>query len=51
MTAIYYDNQEVNLSDFFEDSWESFLESSEEEWGSIVVENLDEETMKLLEDF
>jgi hypothetical protein len=51
MTSIYYENQELSISDFVEDTWESFLESSEDEWGTIVVETLDEETLKLLDTF
>ena len=48
MTALYYEDQEMKLSDFVNDSWDDILE---EEWGSIVVEHLDPETEKLLEEF
>lgn len=46
------DSDYYNLSDLIEDSWESFLESSEEDWDPIgIKENLDPETQKLLETF
>ena len=46
------DSDYYNLSDLIEDSWELFLESSEEDWDPIgIKENLDPETQKLLETF
>lgn len=52
MSTIFYEDQEIDISHFVEDLWESFIESSEEDWnGSGIVEHFDAETLKLLEDF
>ena len=52
LTMYETDSDYYNLSDLIEDSWESFLESSEEDWDPIgIKENLDPETEKLLETF
>ena len=51
MTMIY-DQVDFDVRDYIEDSWETFLESSEDDWNlSGIVENLDQETLKMLEDF
>ena len=51
MTMIY-DQVDFDVRDYIEDSWESFLESAEDDWNPTgIVESLDAETLKMLEDF
>ena len=51
MTMIY-DQVDFDVRDYIEDSWESFLESAEDDWNPTgIVENLDPETLKMLENF
>tara|TARA_B100000035_G_C21012180_1_gene560157 strand:- start:754 stop:912 length:159 start_codon:yes stop_codon:yes gene_type:complete len=52
MTEFNYDNSDFDIREMFEDTWESFLESSSDDWQPIgIVEELDPETQKLLNEF
>ena len=50
MHSVDFDS--FDIRDYIEDNWESFLESSEEDWDPVgIQEQLDPETQKLLETF
>ena len=52
MTAFHYDHSDFDIRKFQEDAWESFLESSEDDWQPLgIVETMDPETMELLKEF
>ena len=52
MTAFHYDHSDFDIRELEEDSWESFLESSEADWQPLgIVETMDPETMELLKEF
>ena len=47
MHSVDFDS--FDIRDYIEDNWESFLESSEEDWDPVGIhEELDPETEKLL---
>ena len=52
MTNFLYDHSDFDIRELQEDSWESFLESSEDEWEPLgIVETMDPETMEMLKEF
>jgi len=52
MTDFNYDHFNFDIRELEEDSWESFLESSEDDWQPLgIVETMDPETMELLKEF
>lgn len=52
MTDFVYDQSEFDIRDYMESNWESLIETSEEDWQSCgIIENLDSETIKMLDEF
>ena len=52
MTDFIYDQADFDIRDYMESNWESLIETSEEDWQSCgIIENLDSETIKMLNEF